>query len=118
MGKRKLLAERITEERQVVRMRLSKMALQAMNGSSHGRSLSGGHARDVMEQAQQGLLKEQEVRACEFLTSRIKALDRAWEELQRGTYGVCRLCGKRIPQKRLEAVPTATLCVSCQEAVE
>jgi RNA polymerase-binding protein DksA len=33
-----------------------------------------------------------------------------------GTYGQCENCGAEIPQERLEAVPTATLCVVCKQA--
>lgn len=30
------------------------------------------------------------------------------------TTAVCGFCGKPIPEKRLQAVPAATLCVKCQ----
>lgn len=30
-----------------------------------------------------------------------------------GTYGVCIGCGEPIPAARLEAVPSATMCVAC-----
>jgi DnaK suppressor protein len=30
-----------------------------------------------------------------------------------GTYGVCEVCGARIPDGRLEARPTARTCVGC-----
>lgn len=35
-----------------------------------------------------------------------------------GTYGVCERCGAVIPADRLEAVPTANLCIQCKEAEE
>ena len=35
-----------------------------------------------------------------------------------GTYGVCRRCGTAIDSARLRALPTASLCLSCQEDVE
>jgi RNA polymerase-binding transcription factor DksA len=34
--------------------------------------------------------------------------------LQEGAYGICRACGCRIPRRRLQAMPAATLCVPCQ----
>ena len=40
----------------------------------------------------------------------------ALESLDAGTYGTCENCGKQIPLERLEAVPTATLCVDCKQA--
>lgn len=32
-----------------------------------------------------------------------------------GTYGKCERCGNEIPFERLEALPTATLCVACKQ---
>jgi DnaK suppressor protein len=47
---------------------------------------------------------------------RLRQLDRAETALQEGTYGTCRICGDQIPEERLEALPTTTLCVSCKAA--
>lgn len=52
------------------------------------------------------------------LADKSQALADAWEQVREGTYGLCRLCGGRIPRRRLEAIPTATLCLRCQEEVE
>ena len=38
--------------------------------------------------------------------------------LDSGTYGVCARCGAEIPAARLEAVPSASLCIQCKEAEE
>jgi DnaK suppressor protein len=35
-----------------------------------------------------------------------------------GAYGVCLRCGAEIPAARLEAMPTATLCITCKAAEE
>lgn len=43
----------------------------------------------------------------------IEQLRRALARIDAGTYGTCESCGARIPAARLEAVPDATLCVSC-----
>ncbi|QAY74748.1 hypothetical protein ET445_16800 [Agromyces protaetiae] len=40
-------------------------------------------------------------------------VDRALARLADGTYGVCERCGKPIAVARLEARPTATLCIDC-----
>jgi hypothetical protein len=31
------------------------------------------------------------------------------------TYGMCTNCGQAIPEKRLEALPWASLCVTCEQ---
>ena len=34
--------------------------------------------------------------------------------IEDGTYGICSNCGQPIPEKRLEAIPWASLCVTCE----
>jgi RNA polymerase-binding transcription factor DksA len=41
----------------------------------------------------------------------VAALDR----IEKGTFGTCERCGSPIPEERLEAIPTATLCVACKQ---
>ena len=35
-------------------------------------------------------------------------------QLESGTYGTCTVCGNPIGAERLEALPEATMCVTCQ----
>jgi DnaK suppressor protein len=44
---------------------------------------------------------------------RITEVDAALANAKAGKYGVCLACGGLIPPGRLEARPTATLCVAC-----
>jgi RNA polymerase-binding protein DksA len=45
-------------------------------------------------------------------------VEAALQRLESGTYGKCERCGREIGVRRLEALPYATLCIDCQEAVE
>jgi len=49
-----------------------------------------------------------------ILTDVIKAL----AKIEAGTYGKCDSCGQEIPAERLEAFPSALLCVPCQSKKE
>jgi DnaK suppressor protein len=40
--------------------------------------------------------------------------DAAVEQLAAGSYGTCQSCGGPIGAERLEALPGATMCVTCQ----
>ena len=44
-------------------------------------------------------------------------VDRALARIADGTYGVCTNCGKRIMVARLDARPTAELCIDCARLV-
>ena len=42
----------------------------------------------------------------------------ALRRIQEGNFGTCQQCDEEIHPKRLAAVPWATLCMRCQEAVD
>lgn len=48
----------------------------------------------------------------------IKKIDEALQRLEEGEYGYCDSCGVEIGLKRLEARPTATLCIDCKTLEE
>jgi len=45
-------------------------------------------------------------------------VDAALERMDEGRYGICARCGQKIPPDRLEALPYAIYCVTCQSQVE
>ena len=47
------------------------------------------------------------------LESRLKEITDALEKVEKGTYGVCSKCGKKIEEEKLLANPAATTCMSC-----
>ena len=48
----------------------------------------------------------------------IRAIDRALERMEAGTYGRCMECGTEIPIERLKVNPTAERCFPCQDHYE
>lgn len=52
------------------------------------------------------------------LTERIATIDHALSRIGEGTYGICEECGVQIPSDRLTIMPTATVCVSCEQKKE
>ena len=44
----------------------------------------------------------------------IKKIDEALMNIDNGDYGYCEICGVEIGVRRLEARPTATLCIDCK----
>jgi DnaK suppressor protein len=45
-------------------------------------------------------------------------IEGAMERIEDGTYGLCESCGVRIPKKRLDAIPYASMCVKCASQTE
>ncbi len=49
---------------------------------------------------------------------RLRNINLALDRIKQGRFGVCLLCGKEIPEARLEALPTAYLCIDCKSKEE
>lgn len=47
--------------------------------------------------------------------TRLAELDLAIRRVEGGDYGRCEVCGRAIPDERLEAIPTAGACVACAD---
>lgn len=50
------------------------------------------------------------------ISEQLVGVERALEKFDKGTYGLCEKCGRPIEAARLEALPDATLCLSCKTA--
>jgi DnaK suppressor protein len=48
----------------------------------------------------------------------IKETNLALDKMESGSYGICELCGKSIPLKRLKALPATRLCRKCAQKYE
>jgi DnaK suppressor protein len=61
----------------------------------------------------------------EFISLRLNSLDyvqlklieEALDRIQAGDYGICLSCEEPIPAKRLQALPWAKYCVTCQQSL-
>lgn len=51
-------------------------------------------------------------------TSIIRKIDNALSSIEKHTYGNCKNCGKEIIEERLEFIPYAENCVSCQKSID
>jgi DnaK suppressor protein len=52
----------------------------------------------------------------ESLKSQLSDIDEALHRIDKGTYGVCKKCGKDIPAARLEFRPSSIYCVDCKSS--
>jgi len=48
------------------------------------------------------------------ILSQLAEVENALDKFKKGSYGICESCGKSINPARLEALPQATLCMSCK----
>jgi RNA polymerase-binding transcription factor len=45
-------------------------------------------------------------------------VETALQRLETGSYGICARCGKEIAPERLDALPYAIYCITCQSQIE
>jgi len=50
--------------------------------------------------------------------TRLTGIENALKRISAGRYGYCLKCGKRIPDSRLRAMPSAVLCIDCKSEEE
>lgn len=106
------VATTLEEERRSALERLAALTgdFEALVEASEGSNADDEHdpegATIAFERSQLDAL----VRQCR---ANLEEIDAAFARLDRGTYGTCERCGRPIADGRLEARPTARLCIDC-----
>lgn len=81
-------------------------------------SPNDGAGDDQADAGSKTFEREQELSIANNRRDLMTQVERAIERLDRGTYGHCESCGQPIPKPRLQAFPSATLCVKCKQREE
>jgi len=115
MPMRAAMLERL-KQRLVVKRRelLSGVREQHANSLESG----GDGIQDIADQATTAYTKEFLLSIGDAERQLLKQVDAALEKIRLKKYGQCERCGEKIGEKRLEALPFARLCISCQEEEE
>ena len=62
--------------------------------------------------------RDQELQLLSTERETLLQLDRAFQRIEAGTYGVCERCSEPIGKMRVMAFPRATLCLPCKQREE
>ncbi len=74
--------------------------------------------KDSVDMSLQDVSQEIQFRLGERESQMVADIDQALLRIDEGSYGECARCGKTIPERRLEAVPTARYDAACQALIE
>ncbi len=74
--------------------------------------------KDSVDMSLQDVNQELALRLGERESQMVADIDQALLRIDEGSYGVCARCGKKINERRLEAMPTARYDAECQTAIE
>jgi DnaK suppressor protein len=75
-------------------------------------------AADAFDASLLAIERESSARTLEQDFCSLREVDAALGRLRDGTFGICGRCEEEIAPKRLQAIPWAAYCVSCQEKAE
>lgn len=103
-------AERLREEREEVRARLTTMTrdLESVFAASADSNADDEHDPEGQTIAYE---RSQLSALLQAAQERLSAIEAATIRLSQGSYGICEVCHQPIPAARLEARPTARTCV-------
>ena len=90
-------------------------ALAGLNAQTH--YLAQAERICEEDQAQNSLDEAVSLRLNGYEYMQLRQIQEALDRLQLGDYGICLSCEEAIPPKRLQALPWAKYCVTCQEKI-
>jgi DnaK suppressor protein len=82
------------------------------------RELHSQSPGDLIDAAYDTAQDEINSQLAEVESRELASIENALERMKEGSYGQCEVCGSRIPLARLDALPYATMCISCQRELE
>lgn len=125
MATKKLSEEKLKHYEAIIRSELEQSMKYVDNVSRDqrigARESSGDLSSYSYHQADQGSDTNQMEHTAKMMDTerqKMRLLNDAMRRIQEGRYGFCEICGKEIPEKRLEALPYATECIECREKME
>lgn len=77
-----------------------------------------GYGNHMADEGTTTFQQEQNLALERHLLRTLQSVDEALQRIENGTYGYCVDCGQPISRERLEALPTATLCLADKEKRE
>ncbi|MBI4216428.1 MAG: TraR/DksA C4-type zinc finger protein [Chloroflexi bacterium] len=111
------LRQRLAQDRERLRQELAQMKAShvAMVESGSREGSAGEHLADSATDTSE---LETSLALQANLHKLLEDVDRALRKLDDGSYGTCESCGQPINPERLEAIPSAKLCISCKAQQE
>jgi DnaK suppressor protein len=105
-----VLKGRLEDERSRLLDEIEQFRISGRDNLGYGNH-QADDATDAFEQAKELSLLQHSERV-------LAQVEAALARFDQGVYGLCERCGEKIDPARLQALPYATLCMSCQQRLE
>lgn len=104
----------IIEQREEAKEEFDIISQQLLDTSGEYDGENQSFALHTAEQGSDAMEREKQYLQAQRTSDFIKKLDEALERIDRGTYGICVICGNLIEKQRLAAVPITQKHVICK----
>ncbi|HXD33982.1 MAG TPA: TraR/DksA family transcriptional regulator [Pyrinomonadaceae bacterium] len=91
---------------------------QVQEAEAYSRERDSEATQDPADMAANAYTKELLVSMSDNDRQLLNLIDESLERMEAGSYGKCVRCESPLPEKRLEALPWARLCITCQDLQE
>ncbi len=113
-------AEKLEHFRSILTTQLRQQTAQVRDSQAAALEMSATDdgVKDTVDMSVMDVNQEIELRLGERQSQLVADIDQALMRMDEGSYGICARCGQTIPERRLEALPTARYDAACQTAIE
>ncbi len=112
------LRKRLEEERDNLARDLRQLESEEITRQVGPPSETDSYGNHLADTATDTFEAEKAIALENHLKGTLSAVEQALQKFELGTYGVCEDCGQKIDLERLDALPYATLCLTCKAKQE
>lgn len=105
-------------ERANIRAGLEAKHRELLDGIGSREDIQIENAADPFDNLQLLMNREVVIRKLDSDSALLRQINSALKRLEEGSFGICLECEEEIPARRLQVLPWAAHCVSCQEKAD
>jgi RNA polymerase-binding protein DksA len=112
------LREKLTEEKQRLLHQADELTAEAEQLASEREAGDTQFDEESGEGDTVNVERERDLLLSATARQVVEEIDEALTRMKKGSYGVCKYAGRKLPLERLEAIPWANVCVDCKARAE
>lgn len=105
----------LQERRQKIKKELEQVAKKSSRKENGYEARFPEYGRAEDENAEEVATFIDSLSLGENLERSLKDVEQALERINKGKYGICEACGKKISEKRLKILPATQYCLPCKQ---
>jgi RNA polymerase-binding protein DksA len=110
--------ELLLKKREEILDEINNIAKESKKSMKEASGDLSGYAYHMADMASDSYDRELSLNIASGEQKIIYEIDEALKRIEEGKYGFCLSCNKKIPSRRLKAVPYAKCCIQCQSKEE